>query len=212
MSKLFIQRRTILQTAPAIASGLALPAWLATDLVSARSLVATPSQTEGPFYPDQALADSDYDLLRNGNAAYQFGEAVWIAGVVTDLEGRPVHNAIVEAWQCDHEGHYRHSQFANQMKSGFQGFGKTTTDKAGTYRFRTIKPVPYGGRPPHVHFKVKLGKRELLTTQMYLRDDPSNQRDGILRRLSAQQRALLEVEFIPTNDGLVGTFNLRVVA
>ena len=94
----------------------------------------------------------------------------------------------------------------------FQGFGRVQAGADGRYAFRTIKPVPYPGRTPHIHFKVKLGSRELLTTQMYIAGEKSNERDSVTRRLSEAQRAQLEVAFTPGKEGLDAQFPLVVQA
>ena len=103
---------------------------------------------------------------------------------MTDSAGKAVAGARVEIWQCDWHGIYLHPRDGQQNRrdTGFQGFGATLTAADGGYRFRTIKPVPYPGRTPHIHFKIKAGGREL-TTQMYVAGDPANQRDGIYRSL-----------------------------
>ncbi len=173
---------------------------------------ATPSQTEGPFYPVALPSDSDFDLLRNGKQVYGKGQPSWIEGGVTDLQGKPVSGAVVEIWQCDEGGHYHHPGDGSRADPSFQGFGRVTAGADGRYRFRTIRPVAYSGRTPHVHFKVKLGTRELLTTQMYVEGDPLNERDGIWRRLDAQDRAAVTVAFERDADGLRANFPIVVRA
>ncbi|MEJ6022449.1 protocatechuate 3,4-dioxygenase [Ramlibacter sp. PS4R-6] len=169
----------------------------------------TPSQTEGPFYPVELPADSDFDLLRNGNLTYARGQPAWVEGTVRDLEGRPVRGAAVEIWQCDEAGHYHHPGDRG-ADAAFQGFGRVTTDASGAWRFRTIKPAPYSGRTPHIHFKVKLGSRELLTTQMYVAGDPHNERDGLWRSLDAADRAALTRNFVAGSDGVKADFPIIV--
>jgi protocatechuate 3,4-dioxygenase, beta subunit len=204
-----LSRRTALAQASAASLALPffLPAWAQT---SAKPLVPTPSQSEGPFYPDQALADADFDLLKNGNVAYTADQPAWVSGVVSDLAGRPVSGAVVEIWQCDHEGTYRHSRSSGNAPMAFQGFGKVQVGADGRYRFRTIKPVPYPGRPPHIHVKVKLGSRELLTTQMYVAGEPINSRDSLLRSLRSEERSLLEASFARNSDGWQAEFGVVV--
>ena len=92
----------------------------------------------------------------------------------------------------------------------FQGFGRTMVDAEGGWRFRTIRPVSYPGRPPHIHLKVRLGSRELLTTQIYVRGEGANARDWLLARLDADARAQLEVDFRSGPDGLSATFPVVV--
>ena len=94
----------------------------------------------------------------------------------------------------------------------FQGFGKVAVGRDGRYRFRTLKPVPYTGRTPHIHVKVRLGGAELLTTQLYVADDPGNERDGLWRRLSEEARVAVTVPFMPGSDGLHASFPIVVQA
>lgn len=173
---------------------------------------ATPAQTEGPFYPLQLPADADADLLRNGRLAYRSGQAAWVEGQVIDLAGRPVKGAQVEIWQCDHAGHYHHPGDGDRADQRFQGFGKVVVAADGHYRFRTIRPVAYSGRTPHIHVKVRLGSRELLTTQLYVAGDPGNPRDFLWRRLDEAERAALTVPFVPGSDGLQASFPIIVAA
>ncbi|KQT11526.1 dioxygenase family protein [Ramlibacter sp. Leaf400] len=163
----------------------------------------TPAQTEGPFYPVELPADSDNDLLRNGRRQYAKGQPAQVEGTVTDLQGRPVSGATVEIWQCDEAGHYHHPGDGGRADPDFQGFGRVTVGADGRYRFRTIKPVPYTGRTPHIHLKVRLGPRELLTTQLYVEGEANNERDGLWRRLREDDRRALTVPFRPAGDGLL---------
>ena len=206
------RRRHVLQAAAALAAGIALPAFLPRHALAQSPRRLTPSQTEGPFYPNQALQDADADLLRNGSVDYKGGEPAWVGGVVSDLSGKPVSGAVVEIWQCDHEGVYRHSRSSGSSPMAFQGFGKVQVGADGQYRFRTIRPAHYPGRTPHIHVKVKLGSRELLTTQMYVAGEPSNARDALLRRLDGEERSLLEVPFRRDSDGWQAQFGIVVAA
>ena len=173
----------------------------------------TPSQAEGPFYPVKLPQDADFDLLRNGALNYSHGQPSWLEGSVSDLDGRPVRGAQVEIWQCDHAGRYDHPGDGGLVDKAFQGFGRATVNAQGEYRFRTIRPVAYGGRAPHIHVKVKLAGRELLTTQLYVAGDALNQRDFLWRSLADEQaRAALTVPFTPGPDGLRAQFPLVVQA
>ena len=100
---------------------------------------------------------------------------------------------------------------AEQMDKNFQGFGRFETGSTGEYRFRTIKPVPYPGRPaPHIHIKVKRGDRELLTTQMLIRGHAGNAQDGVFRRISdPRDRALLLGDFVPVKDSRTGELSCK---
>ncbi|MDB5857016.1 MAG: putative intradiol ring-cleavage dioxygenase [Ramlibacter sp.] len=191
---------------------IALPAcWTGVRAQPAAARRATPSQTEGPFYPVALPADNDADLLRNGSLQYSRGQPAWVEGSVTDLQGKPVAGAQVEIWQCDEAGHYHHPGDGGLADPSFQGFGRVTVGSDGRYRFRTVRPVAYSGRTPHIHFKVKLQRRELLTTQMYVEGDPNNERDFIWRRLGAD-RALVTVPFVAGSEGLQASFPIVVAA
>jgi protocatechuate 3,4-dioxygenase beta subunit len=195
---------TVLVVAPALALGVrAQPTG---------GLRATPAQIEGPFYPLVFPKDADHDLLRNGDLTYPEGQRAWLEGRVTDLAGRPVAGAQVEIWQCDHAGRYHHPGDGARADRRFQGFGRVTVAGDGGYRFRTIRPVPYTGRTPHIHVKVKLGGRELLTTQVYVAGDPGNEYDFLWRSLDAADRAALTVAFAPDGDGFRARFPIAVAA
>ena len=172
----------------------------------------TPAQTEGPFYPVQVPEDADADLLRNGRLTYAQGQPAWVEGAVTDLQGKPVAGAQVEIWQCDHAGHYHHPGNGGRADPSFQGFGRVAVGADGRYRFRTIRPVPYSGRTPHIHVKVRLGPRELLTTQLYVEGEPHNERDFLWRRMSDADRAALAAAFRPGTDGVRAEFPIVVAA
>lgn len=172
----------------------------------------TPAQTEGPFYPVELPADTDFDLLAQGQRRYTRGQPAWLAGTVVDTGGRAVPGAVVEIWQCDQDGHYHHPGDGARADPLFQGFGRVTIGADGNYRFRTIRPAPYSGRTPHIHLKVRLDRRELLTTQVYVQGDPGNARDGLWRRLDDAARAALTVPFEPGADGLQARFPIVVAA
>ena len=196
------------------AAFIAAPAlWLGARAQAQAARRATPSQTEGPFYPVRLPADADFDLLKNGTLSYAKGEPAWVSGSITDLAGKPVAGAQVEIWQADAAGHYDHPGDGSRIDPAFQGFGKVVVGADGAYRFRTIKPVPYSGRAPHIHFKVKLGARELLTSQLYVAGDAHNARDFLWRNLREDaDRAALTVPFVRGGDGLMARFEIVVLA
>jgi protocatechuate 3,4-dioxygenase beta subunit len=188
-------------------AGLTLAA-LYSPGVLAEELTRTPAQTEGPFYPDKLPLDTDNDLLIvNDGITPAVGEITHLTGKILDARGEPLRNALVEIWQCDANGAYLHSGTGNADKKdkNFQGFGRFLTGKSGEYYFRTIKPVPYPGRTPHIHFAVKMkGKKELIT-QLYVKDHPNNERDGIWRSVRDEKaRAAITVDFSPLKDSKIG--------
>jgi protocatechuate 3,4-dioxygenase beta subunit len=179
--------------------------------VAAADPTPTPAQTEGPFYPDKLPLDRDNDLLQVDGATVQAkGVVTHLGGRVLDPHGRPVAGAVVEIWQCDANGIYLHTRGGDRARidAGFQGFGTCRTGADGAYRFRTIRPVAYPGRTPHIHVLVRHGGRGLLTTQCYVNGDPGNERDGVLRGLAPEERKLLLTDFLP-KDGTAGELAAR---
>jgi protocatechuate 3,4-dioxygenase beta subunit len=146
------------------------------------------------------------------------GIVTHVTGRVLDRAGRPLPGVQVEIWQCDANGRYRHplESSGRPLDVGFQGYGRALTDKGGGYRFRTIRPVPYPGRTPHIHFKLSgAGGGELLTTQMYVAGEPGNERDFLLNAVrDPEHRARLIVELRPARaveaGALASTFDIVV--
>ena len=196
------------------AAALALPQLLAGSRASAATaLRLTPSQTEGPYYPVDRPQDDDFDLLHHGALVYGQGQPAWLDGRVVDVAGQPVAAAVVEIWQCDAQGHYRHPRDGDRADPAFQSFGRVTVAADGAFRFRTIRPVAYDGRTPHIHVKVRLGRSTLLTTQLYVEGDPGNARDGLWRRLrDPADRAALTLPYRTVADGLAAQVLLVVEA
>ena len=179
----------------------------------AEELVRTPRQTEGPFYPDKLPLDTDNDLLViNEGITPAVGEITHLGGRILDPSGAPIRNAIIEIWQVDNNGAYIHSADPNKSKrdSHFQGFGRFLTSSTGEYYFRTIKPVPYPGRTPHIHVKVLKGGKELLTTQCYVKGEERNERDGIYRSIrDPKARESVTIDFSPLPDSKIGELVAR---
>jgi protocatechuate 3,4-dioxygenase beta subunit len=125
---------------------------------TADTLPPTPAQTAGPFYPATFPQDADNDLVHiTGHSGAAHGIPTRITGRILGPNGRPLSGARVEIWQCDANGRYhyvRDGRAAHPSDENFQGYGTTTTDAAGGYQFLTIRPVPYPGRTPHIHFAI----------------------------------------------------------
>jgi protocatechuate 3,4-dioxygenase beta subunit len=189
----------------------------ATPGAFADSLFPTPPLTEGPFYPDKLPLDTDNDLIVVSNSLTPaVGEVTHLTGKVLGPTGSPVKDATVEIWQCDAKGVYLHTSDSGpksaQRDKNFQGFGRFVTSSTGEYRFRTIKPVPYPGRPaPHVHFKVKKGDRTLLTSQFFIRGHAGNARDGISRAGNPLDRELVMVDFKKVKESKAGEWQAHFV-
>jgi len=164
------QRRRLL----CVLAVAALPA-LAPHGAVAAPLTPTPPQTEGPFYPKAIPADHDADLTQvAGRPAPAQGTRLYFSGRVLARDGRPQAGATVELWQCDALGRYHHAgDEGSPRDDNFQGYGVAVTDAEGRYAFKTIRPVPYSGRVPHLHIKVRTADGAALTTQVYIKGDPT---------------------------------------
>jgi len=172
---------------------------------------------EGPFYPDKLPLDTDNDLLIiNDEITQAVGEITHLTGRVLSQAGEPIRNAVVEIWQTDASGVYLHRNGGdrNKLDANFQGFGRFLTDIKGQYYFRTIKPVAYPGRTPHVHFAVNYRGKRVITTQMFNSAEPQNARDGLLQRIQDEGlRNSLVVDFNPLEGSKIGelTANFDIV-
>lgn len=207
------------------AAGLWLPAAALIaghgGLVHAAPVGVTPSQSLGPFYPVDWDGDVDADLVVvRGEAARALGTVMHVRGQVRDVRGGVVAGAWVEIWQVDARGVYRHprdTSASRRTDPGFQGYGRVRTDAEGRYAFRTIRPVPYPGRTPHVHVRVAATDGRTLVTQMYLADEPGNARDFLLNAIAdPRERARLIVAFAPAErlepGAIAGEFDLVLPA
>ena len=210
-----LHRRSLLIGAAATSAAVMIP-----NSPFAAELVPTPGQTEGPFYPTEFPPDMDNDLVRvTGQAAQALGQVVHVSGRVLDTRGQPKPGRVHEIWQCDANGIYRHPRAAGQgrIDHAFQGYGRTQVDEQGRYRFRTIRPVPYPGRTPHIHFAVHVPGHGRLITQMYIEGEPLNLQDGVLNRIrDPQARRSVVVSLAPGQSpepsALHGRFDIVVAA
>jgi protocatechuate 3,4-dioxygenase beta subunit len=197
-----VGRRRFLQAVAAGSSLFCVPG------AFAEALTLTPRQTEGPFYPDKLPLDTDNDLITVNDALTPAaGEITWLSGRILDSRGDPIRNALVEIWQVDHTGAYINTRDTRVAKRdlNFQGFGRFLTGSSGDYGFRTIKPVPYPGRTPHIHVAVKIKGREKFTTQCYIEGEPQNEKDGVLRGISDRKaRQSVIVPFNPVAGSKAG--------
>ena len=141
----------------------------------------TLSEITGPLFGARDVADTDYDLTAQ-HAAEPLGERMIVSGRVLDEGGKPVTNALVELWQANASGRYKHpvDNHDAPLDPNFTGFGRVVTDAQGHYRFKTIKPGAYpwrnhynAWRPAHLHFSLfGQGFAQRLVTQMYFPGDP----------------------------------------
>ena len=203
MSLAFITPRDRPYWSAALVSLALLAAWP----VAAASLPVTPADDFGPFYPLDWRGEIDSDLFLFGGASAA-GERLRLHGVVREQSGRPVADAVVEIWQADGSGRYRHPGVPESLRDRrFQGYGRSTTDVAGRYEFITVMPGRYGGRPPHIHFRLAQPGRAEFVTQMYFRGE--NREGGSAGELPVG-RERLSVELKPAGvaGGLSAHFDL----
>lgn len=169
------------------------------------SLQNSLSEITGPVFTRDELGPLDNDLIRNyAKSGEPVGERIIVHGHVLDENGRPVRNALVEVWQANAGGRYRHKkdQYIAPIDPNFGGCGRTLTDANGYYFYRTIKPGPYPWRnrinewrPSHIHYSISgSGFAQRLVTQMYFEGDPliascpivrTIRDEGAIRRLIA---------------------------
>ena len=205
-------RRTFLSTLALSAAAFTTRGLFAEELARVR----TPPQTEGPFYPDKLPLDTDNDLLIiNDGITPAVGEVTHLTGKILDARGNPVRNALVEIWQCDNKGVYIHTDDSSRRErdKNFQGFGRFVTGSSGEYYFRTIKPVPYPGRTPHIHFKIKQGRKSLLNTQLYVKGEfQRNAADRIYMSVrDEKQRASITAPFEKLKNSKFGELQANFV-
>lgn len=132
-----------------------------------KGLLPTIPQSEGPFYPVVPIPQTS-SLIQGEHQ----GDSLQVSGQLLNLDGTAVANARIDVWQCDANGVYDHPRApqGSGMDPGFRGFAAVNTNERGEYRFDTIIPTPYFGRPPHIHLMVHVNGSRQLTTQLYLRD------------------------------------------
>jgi protocatechuate 3,4-dioxygenase, alpha subunit len=171
----------------------------------------TPSQTVGPFFFDGLLGTPQNVLVEPGTAA----DHIRVEGRVLDGSGGVVGDAMIEIWQADAQGHYRHpaDAWGPDSETGFTGFGRSGTDESGHYWFETIKPGPVpleggGLQAPHLNVHVfARGLLDHLTTRMYFSDEDANDSDPLLGTVEAARRSTLIAER-QQREGIVYVFDI----
>jgi protocatechuate 3,4-dioxygenase beta subunit len=199
-----IRRRTVLRAAASLtlAGVVGVPRGSA---AAGAALPATPANALGPFYPPQKPADSDADLTQvAGHAGRASGTVLYVTGRVLDMRGVPLAGAELELWQANAFGRYHHpsdTDASGPLDPAFQGYGRLAVDAEGRYRIKTIKPPPYSGRTPHIHFIVANGATRL-TTQMFFEGEAGNERDGLYRYLNRDDRRASTGRFVDRAPGM----------
>ncbi len=155
-------------------------------------LPRTRTETTGPVFGPGLIREHDNDLTAQ-HEGDPIGERIYVHGRVLDEDGRPVRGALVEVWQANAAGRYRHKVDAHEapLDPNFSGAGRMLTDQSGCYCFKTIKPgaYPWGNhdnawRPAHIHFSLfGAGILSRLVTQMYFPGDPLQPLDPIFNSI-----------------------------
>lgn len=201
----FVQRDTT-QHPPALT-----PGYRTSVLRSPRNALISPrntlSEITAPVFGQNELGEKDSDLILNfAKDSLPIGERIVVHGYVRDEFGRPVRNTLVEVWQANAGGRYRHKKdtYLAPIDPNFGGCGRMLTDENGYYTFRTIKPGPYpwgnstnAWRPSHIHYSLSGdGWAQRLITQMYFEGDPLIERCPIARTIPTieQVRSLIAQE------------------
>jgi protocatechuate 3,4-dioxygenase beta subunit len=187
---------------------LALTPWLPGHAL-AQERTPTPPLTEGPFYPRAFPADRDADLTRvAGKAGTAAGTPLEFSGRLLDRRGRPLAGRAIEIWHCDEFGQYHLiGEPEGAGDAAFQGWGEAAADSEGRFAFRTIKPPPYPGRTPHIHFTVRDGRRRVLTSQAFFEGERANERDFLYRSLGSGAR-LVTMRLESAGKGLRGALHV----
>ena len=178
-----------------IAGGVALASAAAAAPVE--TLIPTSGQDLGPFYPVIRPADDDADLTRvRGAKGIAAGEPINVIGRILDRRGNPIRSARLELWQANAVGRYDHpgdNRDDAALDPNFQGFALITTDRAGGFKFRTIKPgaykIPGDMRTPHIHFDIR-GRADRFVTQLYFPGEPLNESDLILKTAAPRESVI----------------------
>jgi protocatechuate 3,4-dioxygenase beta subunit len=188
------------------------------------SLQNSLSEVTGPVFGHDELGPLDHDLILNAaQSGEPIGERTIVHGRVLDENGRPVPGTLLEVWQANAGGRYRHRNdtYIAPIDPNFGGCGRMITDSEGRYAFRTVKPGAYpfrnhvnSWRPAHIHFSLfGHGFAQRLITQMYFEGDPLIPRDTILNTIpdpAARQRlvALLDLRAAVPLDSLAYRFDI----
>ena len=156
-------------------------------------MIPTGEATIGPFFPRRYVDAGANDLtqLEDGKAE---GEVIEIAGVVRQEDGTPLDNLVLEVWQADAKGIYRHPADPRHREADprFLGWGRAATDKEGRYAFRTLRPGAPQGRARHVNFMLMFsGLMRILKTTLFFPAETANDADPVFLAVPEARRALL---------------------
>ena len=184
--------------------------------VSLGEIIRTPWQGEGPFYPDRIPEDTDNDLVKNGHSTIEAGGKILnLMGSLVNRDSKPIKGMTAEIWQTDINDVYLHTgSFGRKMRDDqFQGFGRSITDRNGHFSFRTIIPIEYPGRTPHIHLKLWNEREYVLTTQLYIQGHSLNKEDFLFKRMTIAEQKINSMKLLPTqtNDSTEYMTSVRLI-
>lgn len=183
----------------------------------------TLSEITGPVYGHQDIGEADADLTRQ-HQEEPLGERIIVTGRVIDDGGRAIPHSLIEIWQANAGGRYRHDRDNHPapLDPNFTGAGRALTDENGNYKFTTIKPGAYpwqnhdnAWRPAHIHFSLfgpAFATR--LVTQMYFPGDPLCAHDPIFQSIPderARQRLIAGLDLAATQPGWALGYHFNIV-
>ncbi len=187
-----LTRRTLIKNTilGAAASVIAIPL---------QAKTTTPHEMEGPFYPITPQKDQDADLTKvKGLSGVAKGEIIEVFGQVLDQDSNPIEDVTIDLWQANSFGKYHHPHDTSTapVDENFQAWAIIQSGQQGKYRFKTIIPgaYPLGStqqRTPHIHFKIGKNGYISLLTQMYFPGQPLNTQDGLFKRKSSKEQAMM---------------------
>ena len=218
-----LSRRRLLTLSSAIA-GIGFTGFTKSALAQSPGLRPTPEQVLGPFYPVRLPGDQDADLtVIAGKDGRALGQILYVSGIVTNLRGEPVADAMLEIWQANAVGRYTHPADDNPLSidPNFDGYARIRTGADGSYRFKSVKPgaypvtpVPGWIRPPHIHFDVK-GRGSRLVTQMYFEGEALNEKDRFLQGVGRKDALIARYGSLTSqqeSNALVAVWNIALTA
>ncbi|MGA8671909.1 MAG: protocatechuate 3,4-dioxygenase subunit beta [Terracidiphilus sp.] len=186
-------------------------------------LPETLTERTGPVFGHEVIRKNDHDLTAQ-HEGETLGERIFVQGRVRDEDGRPVRGALVEVWQANAAGRYRHKVDGHDapLDPNFSGAGRLLTDEEGRYFFKTIKPGPYpwgnhynAWRPAHIHFSLfGAGILSRLVTQMYFPGDPLQPFDPIFNSIpdeGARQRLVSKLDMARSQPDYALAFAFDIV-
>ena len=191
-----MKKHTVFKTIPVVL--MFLCTLMVQGVFAVDPLPKTPADYEGPFYPVTSQQDIDNDLTRikglDGNAS---GDILNLFGMVANTKGEPLAGLVIEIWQTDPQGRYKHPGDSSPGKRdpNFQYWGATVTDADGKFFFRTLVPGAYNPRPAHIHYKVLRDGKAILTSQLYFIDrDKQEKIPSMTSRVELQTVTLKKVK------------------